>query len=260
MITSSDGVVQVGVNDGYAYVLIVVNAGTFAPGAGQIRVWRDSGAGPSLVRSGDWARVVGTTAVVVDNEAPLSVPVAYWVEREDGGLSDQVTAVVPLDDCEAWLKPISAPGLAVSLEIVDFDDVAFDQPTSVSRVVGRPDPVTEWDVETLLSGTLVARTRTQDDYNRLREATRAGVFLLQASGEHALPEDDLYLVRGSIGIGRPGSLPGWDRRLHSIPVQQVGRPATAGAPLIIPGLSYTQGPDGPGVAGQSYLDAMLAEV
>lgn len=255
MAVSGDGVVRAEVSAGWGFVLLVVST----TGA-RVRVWRDAGAGAVLVRSGDWVRVVAGTGVAVDNEPPLDVPVEYWVERADGSLSGRVAVVVPSPSegfADSWLRSVSSPGLSVPVWVESWPSSGRAARQSVSRVVGRAGAVVSSDVRSAREGTIALVCETHEDRDAVLECVSAGPVLFQTAPGRGRP--DLYCMVGDWVEEQVGRLEDGLWRVP-LPFVEVDRPATAGAPLVVPGLSYLEGPDGPGVTGESYLDALLAAV
>lgn len=242
MPTSADGVVTAEVNTDWSYVMLRINSAEAS-----VRVWRSVGGTVSLVRSGDTARVVAGVAVACDTEAPLGVPVTYWADD-----SDTVEVVVPDlagQEADTLLRPVTRPSDSVPLMVESWPSLTRPVRQSVSWVVGRRDPVIEWDVRGTAASTLTAVVWSPDARDLLLTAVDSGVVML--SPPSVMGRGPVYAVVGDLAVEQIGvASAGYWRA--TMPLQEVARPATAGAPLLVPGMGYL---DNPTLTG-SYLDSL----
>lgn len=236
MTLSTDGHLEVLVDEGWAGVLLVADFSAEAAPPRRATFTRTGPDGvPVLVRSGDNGHAPGGIGFAYDHEAPLDVPVTYTVTGGEAA-SAPVTVTIPLQARTAWLKSITDPGLSRLVDVVDFSDVTHAIPTGVFQPEDAELPIVVQGRQQGLRAQLVLRSReTPEAHDELQALLKAGTLLLQASAQHGIP--DLYLRRDDLRVARPWGT-GWARRLLSVPVMQVKRPSTVGAPLRIPGWSW----------------------
>jgi len=199
-----------------------------------------SGAGWEPVRSGNPARIVDGAAHACDTEAAAGSTMAYRVSRA-GEVLAQATITIPDDTppvrsglVSGWIKSIRRPGLSMP--------GTWGAPSEVTRGM-QWQGSTSWRTghETGQAGhplgqafALTVHLWSWAQLEQLRAIVDAGVVLWQPSA-------------------RLNAGPGWYARVTSEAVQQTAahaaysvvlglqqmpRPATWGAPLVIPGHTY----------------------
>jgi hypothetical protein len=204
-----------------------------------VTVWRVLGDGSrTLVRgpSGLMDRVVLTSdlLVVEDYEAPLGVPVSYYVEVRDSvteellssRTSDSVTISVG-DPNMAWLKDPGNPMRNAQVMVQHAPAWQRSIEQSVYRVKGRRNPVVLSGVRSGLEGELAIWTQTDDERAALHWLLDSGhVLLWQAVPGMGVA--DMYVSVGQITESRIGGTAMEPWRAWQLPLVEVDLPVSTG--------------------------------
>ncbi|MCX5202496.1 hypothetical protein OG897_13690 [Streptomyces sp. NBC_00237] len=204
-----------------------------------VTVWRVLGDGSrTLVRgpSGLMERVVlaSDLLVVEDYEAPLGVPVSYYVEVRDAltdallstRSSDTVT-ITAGDASMAWLKDPGNPQRNMQVMVQQAPAWQRSVEQSTYHVKGRRNPVVLSGVRSGLEGELAVWTQSDDE--------RAGLHWLLDSGRvllwQAVPGmgvADMYVSVGQVTESRNGGTAMEPWRAWQLPLAEVDLPVTTG--------------------------------
>lgn len=173
--------------------------------------------------------VVGSIDVQVDYEAPLGVPVRWYVETY-GGTSGAVFAYTtdPLTLPEPprntmVLKDPSLPARNCVIQVATPPDWTRKAVQGVYQPRGSSTPIIRYDVRTSRTGTLTLTTNTDAERQELEWVlATSNTLLLQAPS--GLGWDDVYVQVGDTieaRVAPVGSEPG---RTQSLPLTEVARP------------------------------------
>ncbi len=207
------------------------------------------------VRSGGpvWLSAGGGSAY--DLEAEYGRTYVYRLSVLDPTDFQMLVRMPQYRSCDAFLKHLGAPHLSTRVRVmVPWEPVEATWMT-VQGVYGSGRIATDGFATQGITGEMTLRTYGEDDWRRLSRAlSTPGVMLLQSSPDHGL--DPLYFVRGDIGHGRPGSIPGYGLRDFSFAAVQVDRPSVTDVPPVIPGWTWDHA-----VSGRSFdqVDALYAD-
>lgn len=117
-------------------------------GSASLEIWRVSPSGNQAhVRSWAPGPVGGATSVIArDYEAPLAIPLAYYVRAIDaGGIPGTAggphSVSVPAGQCEIWLVDLARPINSLNVEIESLEELEYEAATGIHRVLARRAPV-----------------------------------------------------------------------------------------------------------------------
>ncbi|MFG7940953.1 hypothetical protein [Streptomyces cacaoi] len=177
--------------------------------------------------------VTGDQLVVEDYEAPIGVPVSYWIEirQQDGTLTETresgLATLTPGDPNWTWLKDPANPQRNMRVLVKQAPEWKQPITTAEYRVRGRPNAVIHSDVRSGAEGDLVAWTLT--------EAERRALTLLLSSGNTLLwqcapgsGEDDLYVSVGEVARPRVIPLRTEEMREWTLPLTTADMPVAVG--------------------------------
>ncbi|MGQ5576339.1 hypothetical protein [Streptomyces sp. ECR3.8] len=169
--------------------------------------------------------------VVEDHEAPMGVPVYYWIEVYDVGGSRSTrsssTITLSLDVNEAWLKDPGNPqrNLRVLVQTAPDWQRSIEQSKHVVR--GRRNAVVLSGRRQGLEGELSVWTRSDDERRALHQLLDSGSILLwQAAPGTGVA--DMYVSVGQITEGRVSRLAQEVWRAWSLPLTEQDMPVTVG--------------------------------
>ncbi|MFI0914303.1 hypothetical protein [Streptomyces abikoensis] len=177
--------------------------------------------------------VTSDQVVIEDAEAPLGVPVSYYVETRATipatpayRTSDSVT-LAPGDTDLCWLKDPGQPQRNGQFMVVTPPSWKRAISQAAYRVRGRRNAVVLSDVRGGLEGDLVVWTRTDDEAERLHWLLGSGNLLLWqvAPGLH---ESDLYVTVGEVTLPRVVDVADEAWRQWTLPLTQVDMPTAVG--------------------------------
>ncbi|MGW7327474.1 hypothetical protein ACWGIU_02365 [Streptomyces sp. NPDC054840] len=202
-----------------------------------LTVWRTTSDGArTLVRGASgliqYEEITADQVIIEDAEAPLGVPVTYYVEivadvaaTPESRTSDSVE-LDPGDTQYAWLKDPGRPDR--NMRVMMAEPPSWSRPIAQAeyRVRRRRNSVVLSDVRAGLEGTLTVFTQTDDEREALHRLLDSGsVLLWQAAPGHGV--DDMYIAVGAAAEGRQGmATDTW--RTWQLPVKQVDMPVTVG--------------------------------
>lgn len=202
-----------------------------------LTVWRVTADGTRTLVRGSSGLIQSETIaadqyIIEDAEAPLGVPVTYYVEIADSvgatpeaRTSDSVT-LDPGDTQYAWLKDPGRPDR--NMQVMMAEPPSWTRPVTQAefRVRRRRNTVVLSDVRGGLEGTLVVYTQTDEERAALHRLLDSGsVLLWQAAPGHGV--DDMYVAVGAAAEERSGmATDPW--RTWQLPVKQVDLPVTVG--------------------------------
>ncbi|MGW0780309.1 hypothetical protein [Streptomyces sp. NPDC002913] len=204
-----------------------------------IRVYRVTADGSRTLVRGPSGLLDGTVAinadlmVIEDAEAPLLVPVSYWVEIIDpvsGAIATRTSSdvVIPHADRNiAWLKDPGNPQRNTTVMVERAPDWQRAIEQAVYRVAGRRNPVVHSDTRSGLTGDLVVWTRSDDERASLHSLLDSGNVLLWQAAP-GMGVSDMYVAVGQVTEGRVGGLATEAWRTWTLPLTEVDIPATAG--------------------------------
>lgn len=250
-VASPDGWLAAIVDGQWAGVALSVDytAGVPLPDAEQVlqvRLVRQdpAAAEPVPVRSGDAAWAIEGVGTAYDHEAPLGVPVIYtatpiYLDGTTGptsSLSVTVPAPEAFADRDLWVKSIDEPGLSARVMLVDWQSPTSAGRTDATDIAGSPYRAVAFDAHGAETVQVVVDV-PPEAVEQMRALLRSGVLLAQVRPGY-LTADAFHVptdITGPTPTGRLGSSEGYR---FGWTIEPIGRPATAGQPLMLPGWSY----------------------
>lgn len=177
--------------------------------------------------------ITSDMVVVEDYEAPLGVPVSYYIEMLTSGSSTpayQTTATVTLapgDVNECWLKDPGQPQRNTKVLVAKAPDWQRAIEQAEMRVRGRRNSVVLSDVRGGLEGDLQIWTRSDDERAALHWLLDSGnVLFWQAVPGMGVA--DMYVTVGQITEARVGGTAMEPWRLWTLPLREVDMPTATG--------------------------------
>lgn len=241
-VTSSDGFLAITVDATYGGVLLQANFSSLNPDPYSVRFLRN---GVTRVRSGDSRRSPGGYATAYDHEAPLGA-VSSWtavpLDRDEVPLAPSAAAAVLLPDpsgSRSWIKSVQSPGLSMLCTVTaPGPSWEYEGRVSFSTVPGSPYPSGSWDVPSARTGVMEILTSSLSERDGLHDLLASGPLLVQ--GKAAWGWGDVFALATGYreGVGPSGVQD--QRRLWSVSLTEIARPATIDTALFLPGKSYAQ--------------------
>lgn len=154
-------------------------------GAATYTVMRAAPSGNTAgVRGATDATVTATTMIARDWEAPFDLQLVYTATAYDGAGAVLATATqtvtVSYGECPAWLVDLARPTNSLPVTIQEFQELSFDVPAGVHRVLDRRAPVLTTRPAYTPSAELVVLADTQAQRDHLRDLLGSGYpFLLR---------------------------------------------------------------------------------
>ena len=197
----------------------------------------DGGATWAFVRGATGVAVNGTTASLIDYEAPNGVAAQYRARaaRISGGVS--ITSAWVLsnvatwrDDAACsgmWLKDPAHPSRNMRLD-AQQPDVLYDRPVGVFRPIGSRFPVVVSDVLQAGSTTMTIVTRTDGDAARLRQIVQAAVLLVQTPSVAGWQYGSRYAAPGALQEAHTSPSHLSQVRVWTLALVEVARPPDDG--------------------------------
>lgn len=222
-------------NDAEAYTTLTLRELT----AGQlITVYRVTADGTrTLVRGTngliDKDTIASDLLVIEDHEAPLEVPVYYYIELYTSAgvlASTRSTATVTLDHGDvnlAWLKDPGNPQRNLQVMVAQPPDWQRPIEQSAFVVRGRRNKVTLSGTRQGLEGDLTIYTRSDEERAALHWLLDSGNVLLWQAAP-GMGVDDMYVTAGQITEARVGALAQEEWRLWTLPLVEADTPVTTG--------------------------------
>ncbi|MFJ5103182.1 hypothetical protein [Streptomyces sp. NPDC088554] len=222
----------------YAYRLTV--QGLTMLGHAYWSLWRmlssDGSMMPIRTSTGDTSEnlITGDLAVVEDYEAPLGVPVQYYLKTWVGGgstsyVSFTTAEILILDDpppTHMVLKDPLSPARSASVAVATLPDWQRMARQGVYPVRSRARPIVITDIRSSKTGTLTLVTGTDEDRRQLDWLFETGsTLLLQCPREWG--EDDVYVQVGDVTTKRAVRYAGYGDREWDVPLTEVDRPVGA---------------------------------
>lgn len=171
--------------------------------------------------------------IVEDYEAPLGVPVGYYIEmltagsQTPGYRSSETVTLAPGDINECWLKDPGQPQRNTKVLVAKAPDWQRAIEQAELRVRGRRNSVILSDVRGGLEGDLQIWTRSDDERDALHWLLDSGnVILWQAVP--GMGVSDMYVTVGQITEARVGGTAMEPWRAWTLPLKQVDMPTTTG--------------------------------
>ncbi|WP_275558480.1 hypothetical protein [Streptomyces sp. 5-6(2022)] len=171
--------------------------------------------------------------IVEDYEAPLGVPVSYYIEALTPGSqtpgyqgTDTVT-LDPGDRNECWLKDPGQPQRNMRVLVAKAPDWQRNIEQAEMRVRGRRNSVILSDVRGGLEGDLTIWTRSDDERDALHWLLDSGNVLLWQSVP-GMGVSDMYVAVGQINEARVTGYAPEPWRAWTLPLRQVDMPTTTG--------------------------------
>ncbi|MEV7364241.1 hypothetical protein [Streptomyces sp. NPDC091299] len=170
--------------------------------------------------------------VIEDHEAPIGVPVSYYVEitQTSGPPATRSVGSVTLtldDPNEAWLKDPGNPQRNMRVLVEKAPDWSRPIEQSASVVRGRRNKVILSDVRQGLEGDLSIWTRTDEERASLHLLIDSGNVLLWQAAP-GMGVDDMYVNVGQTTEGRIGGPASEPWRAWTLPLTQADMPTTTG--------------------------------
>jgi hypothetical protein len=213
---------------------------SYRPNFNRLTIYRGDG---TIVRGSDQVLAPGGLSPKgYDNEAPRGVPVSYVAALNNGlGTFISTAAVATItSDGRAWLKHLTLPTLSVQLSVDKYPDWTAGISQAITAILGSAYPNAGMDTRQAEAGALSVVTRDRPSrlaLKKLLNEPTSQVYLLQASPQ-ADEDADCYVIVGQTGRVRPYAFSSQPKRVTTLPVQQVARPATAGSSVAYPGHTY----------------------
>ncbi|MFJ7111813.1 hypothetical protein ACIQW4_01365 [Streptomyces albogriseolus] len=218
-------------DDGYATLTL-----RELPVDGEVTVYRVAQDGTrTLVRGAggliDRQLLTSDLLVVEDHEAPMGVPVYYWIEVYDvsGSRSTRSSSTITLtlDVNEAWLKDPGNPQRNVRVLVQTAPDWQRSIEQSRHVVRGRRNAVVLSGKRQGLEGELSVWTRSDDERRALHQLLDSGSTLLWQAAP-GMGVADMYVSVGQITEGRVSRLAQEVWRAWSLPMTEQDMPVTVG--------------------------------
>ncbi|WP_109000762.1 hypothetical protein [Streptomyces rishiriensis] len=171
--------------------------------------------------------------VIEDHEAPLDVPVYYYVEvySPAGVLTytrSSATITLDVDDANfAWLKDPGNPQRNMQVLVKAAPDWADPIEQAVHRVRGRQNAVVLSDVRGGQEGSLVVWTRSDEERKALRWLLSSGNTLLWQAAP-GMGEDDVYVNVAAVARPRVSAVATEEWREWTLPLTEADMPVTVG--------------------------------
>lgn len=242
-VTSSDGIL-VGRFDGNSGVKLSADFSGHG-GAYQVLFFRDEAIS---VRSGDPAWAPDSFAVAYDFESPIGVLHQWYAVaiNKNGTVlhtSEPILYLIPGVDApqcgdpstSVWLKSIANLDLSMNFDLDSWLKISREERVQFSRVPGRRNPASNWDLRGGISTSLTFTTGTNVLTDAMEILLDSGPLLFQTQAG-TLPHDFYCLpvsVDWSFSAYPRHPLAEW-----TVGLQEIPRPSTRYSPLIMPGLSY----------------------
>ena len=197
----------------------------------------DGGVTWAFVRGATGVAVNGTTASVIDYEAPNGVAAQYRARaaRISGGVS--ITSAWVLsnvtmwrDDAACsgmWLKDPAHPSRNMRLD-AQQPDVLYDRPVGVFRPIGSRFPVVVSDVLQAGSTTMTIVTRTDGEAASLRQIVQAAVLLFQTPSVAGWQYGSRYAAPGALQEAHTNPAHLSQVRVWTLALVEVARPPDDG--------------------------------
>ncbi|MEU1663547.1 hypothetical protein ABZ547_08025 [Streptomyces sparsogenes] len=177
--------------------------------------------------------ITSDEVIIEDYEAPLGVPVSYYIETLTVGSSTpsyQTTSTVTLDPGdrnECWLKDPGQPQRNMKVLVARAPDWQRSIEQAEMRVRGRRNSVILSDVRGGLEGDLTIWTRSDDERDALHWILDSGNILLWQSVP-GMGVSDMYVAVGQITEARVTGYAPEPWRAWTLPLQQVDMSTTTG--------------------------------
>lgn len=171
--------------------------------------------------------------IVEDYEAPLGVPVSYYVEILEPGETvpayrdTAAVTISPGDPTEAWLSDPGQPQRNLKVLIRRGPDWQRAIEQADFRIRGRHNSVTLSDVRAGLEGDLQVWTRSDDERTALHWLLDPGNPILWRAAPGS-GVNDMYVTVGQITEARTGGTAAEPWRAWTLPLRQVDMPTTTG--------------------------------
>ncbi|KOU41251.1 hypothetical protein ADK55_29090 [Streptomyces sp. WM4235] len=203
-----------------------------------LTVWRVlTGGARTLVRGStgliDGDVIAADQLVIEDAEAPLGVPVYYYVEiLPPGGTTPEsrTSATVTItagDPNYAWLKDPGRPQRNMLLMVARAPVWQRPVPQAEYKVRGRRNSVVLSDVRGGLEGDLTIFTQTDEERESLHRLLDSGSVLLWQANP-GLGVDDMYVNVGAVSEDRGEAIASDPWRTWSLPMKQADMPTSVG--------------------------------
>ncbi|MFJ3084475.1 hypothetical protein ACIPJG_32625 [Streptomyces halstedii] len=196
------------------------------------RVEADGNLTPVRGESGDTSQntVVGDRAVIEDYEAPLGIPVSYYLKlwttsaTGNGTMSDPITIPEPLPT-EIVLKDPGMPARQTTAVVAKGGQPTWTRKArqSVNAVRGRVRPIVISDMRTSREGTLTLVTETAEELDAMWWLLEAGTVLL-IQWPSLWGEKDVYVSVGDVSEAPVVEYAEYRDRDWSVPLTEVDRP------------------------------------
>lgn len=195
------------------------------------RVAADGSMTPVRGQDGDLAgqTVVGDVEIVDDFEAPLGVPIQYYVLTSGGpGGGEDAYTTTPITLTSAPLNTviIKDPGLparSTTSTVQTLPDWTRTARQGVNQVRGRANPIVISDVRTSRTGTLTLVTETAQEVDALWWLLETGSTLL-LQWPSTWGERDVYVQVGDVDEAHVVAYAEYGDRTWSLPLTEVDRP------------------------------------
>lgn len=191
----------------------------------------------SLVRGAtgliDRQAITSDLMVIEDYEAPLGVPVSYWIELWPAGSTTpgtrgSNTVTIPVGDInEAWFKDPGNPQRNIKVLVEKAPDWQRPIEQTTYRVKGRRNAVVLGGVRGGLEGELAIWTRTDDEREALHWILDSGNVLLWQAVP-GMGVTDMYVNVAQVTEARTVGLASEPWRAWTLPLTEADLPVTTG--------------------------------
>lgn len=204
---------------------------TLPAGVTRLWVWRVSPSGATEYVRGTVGLVVtpSTSLTIFDYEAPIGVPLTYYAQS--GNDAGEVSATPTSGTFEltshgcgdTWLTDIAAPANTLQLVIESLEQLTYEIPTGVHKVIGRRSPIVATDLAQTPAFELALLTATELEREQVRACLGDGISVLLRTEPELGIGNLFFAVLGwaEQRIVRLGTVQ--DRR-HLVNGQEVERP------------------------------------
>ncbi|MFE4691272.1 hypothetical protein ACFRH6_14580 [Streptomyces sp. NPDC056749] len=246
-VTSPDGYLTAIIDTTWAGVVLSYDA-TDGPSPDTIRrvriVRQDPGAREAVpVRSADPAWALDGVGTAYDHEAPLGVAVVYTATPlyADGTAGEPSALAVtvpapPPGPRDVWVKSLDEPGLSAQVTVTSWPELSWAARIDSAAVQGSAFPVTSQDVYAAPASTITIDAEGDQIEVLQQLLITPGVRLLQTRPDYHRPDQFVLLSDVQQAMDSTPTEP----RTYQAALAPVGRPATAGQPMRMPGWSYDE--------------------
>lgn len=158
-----------------------------------------------------------------DYEIPFGVDVTYFAAASNASGAHAAAEPVFFDVDDDWLVDLDDARNTGPVTIESFDELEYDAPQGVHRILNRRTPIVTSDIRWTPSGTLVIVTLTVDDARRVRDALgSSSPLLLRSTFDRGV--GNMYLQPLTVREARISRIATEPARRWTVDVVEIDRP------------------------------------